>query len=300
MILVVTDDQPAGLDPEPVRRDAVPPAPSARPRRPLGRVRERVREHAALLPVSCHDADGAVRPPHRRSRTTRTRSWLDETSTLATWLHDEGYHTGLVGKYLNRYPFERTAYVPAGWDRWWGRQYGPATSLYFDYTLFEQDHLVPYGHTDADYATDVLADKATEFIREAPADQPFFLWFASDRSPPALDRGAEGRGGVRRPRGSDAALGRRGRCDRQAGLGPRPRPARRRGTERRSGPAIVVRTRRCSRSTTRSARSWPRFARAVSSPNRRDLHVGQRSRVRRAPVDQEELSLRGVHRACRS
>ena len=30
---------------------------------------------------------------------------LDESSTLATWLHDAGYRTGLIGKYLNRYPF---------------------------------------------------------------------------------------------------------------------------------------------------------------------------------------------------
>jgi arylsulfatase A-like enzyme len=44
--------------------------------------------------------------------------------------------------------------------------------------MFEQDHVVRYGHTDADYATDVLADQATEFVREAPADRPYFLWFA--------------------------------------------------------------------------------------------------------------------------
>lgn len=103
---------------------------------------------------------------------------FDEGSTLATWLHGEGYHTGLVGKYLNLYPFERPAYVPTGWDRWWGRQHGPVTSLYYDYSLFEQDHLVPYGDDDADYATDVLAGKASAFVREAPAGQPFFLWFA--------------------------------------------------------------------------------------------------------------------------
>jgi len=104
--------------------------------------------------------------------------WFDDGSTLATWLHDAGYHTGLVGKYLNLYPFDRPAFVPAGWDRWWGREHGPVTSLYYDYSMFEQDHVVRYGHTDADYATDVLADQATEFVREAPSDRPYFLWFA--------------------------------------------------------------------------------------------------------------------------
>lgn len=102
---------------------------------------------------------------------------LDESSTLATWLHGAGYHTGLVGKYLNRYPFG-DPYVPAGWDRWWGRLQGPPSSLYYDYALYERDHIVRYGHAPSEYATDVLAAKATEFIREAPTDRPFFLWFA--------------------------------------------------------------------------------------------------------------------------
>ena len=50
--------------------------------------------------------------------------------------------------------------------------------LYHDYTLIEQGTPVYYGGEDADYSTDVFATKALEFIREAPADRPFFLWFA--------------------------------------------------------------------------------------------------------------------------
>ena len=115
---------------------------------------------------------------HTGVRDNEDAQLFDETSTLATWLHDGGYHTGLVGKYLNLYPFGSPAYVPAGWDRWWGREHGPVTSLYYDYSVFEQDHVVRYGHADADYSTDVLADQATEFVREAPADRPYFLWFA--------------------------------------------------------------------------------------------------------------------------
>src|SRR3954454_13562405 len=30
---------------------------------------------------------------------------LDDTVTIATMLHDAGYHTGFFGKYLNDYPF---------------------------------------------------------------------------------------------------------------------------------------------------------------------------------------------------
>ena len=40
------------------------------------------------------------------------RRGLDE-STFATWLQDSGYHTGLVGKYLNN---TEKHYIPAGWD----------------------------------------------------------------------------------------------------------------------------------------------------------------------------------------
>lgn len=105
-------------------------------------------------------------------------SLFDESATLATWLHAEGYHTGLVGKYLNMYPFDRPPYVPQGWDRWVGRRHGPVTSLYYDYTLIEQGLPVHYGHDETDYATDVLASRAVRFLAEAPGDRPFFLWFA--------------------------------------------------------------------------------------------------------------------------
>jgi arylsulfatase A-like enzyme len=108
---------------------------------------------------------------------------LDEADTLATWLHAVGYHTGLVGKYLNLYPFGRGPYVPQGWDRWWGKQQGPPDSLYRDFTLIEQGRPVHYG-TDA-YATDVLADRAVGFIRGAPTDRPFLLWFAPTAPHPA-------------------------------------------------------------------------------------------------------------------
>jgi N-acetylglucosamine-6-sulfatase len=103
---------------------------------------------------------------------------LAEDSTIAAWLHDAGYHTGLVGKYLNGYPFGRPPFVPEGWDRWWAKRHGPVTKLYYDYTLIEQGRPVRYADEVHDYSTDVFAAKAVEFIREAPLGRPFFLWFA--------------------------------------------------------------------------------------------------------------------------
>jgi arylsulfatase A-like enzyme len=95
---------------------------------------------------------------------------LDDSSTIATWLQDAGYHTGLVGKYLNGYDVTGGAYVPPGWDEW--------------YTLMQGDY---YGYTVSDngepksiaavYSTDQFAWEATQFIEDAPEDQPFFLMF---------------------------------------------------------------------------------------------------------------------------
>jgi N-acetylglucosamine-6-sulfatase len=41
----------------------------------------------------------------------------EQNSTVATWLNQSGYQTGLFGKYMNNYT-ER--YIPPGWDRWYG------------------------------------------------------------------------------------------------------------------------------------------------------------------------------------
>lgn len=103
---------------------------------------------------------------------------IDESATLAAWLDDAGYHTGLVGKYLNLYPFGRGPYVPEGWDEWWGKQQGTSESLYHDFTLIEQGTPVHYDGEETSYSTDVYRDKALEFLRDAPTDAPFFLWFA--------------------------------------------------------------------------------------------------------------------------
>jgi arylsulfatase A-like enzyme len=115
---------------------------------------------------------------HHGVLTNEDGARLDEATTVAAWLDAAGYHTGLVGKYLNAYPFGRSSFVPAGWDEWWGKAQGPATSLYYDYTLIEQGAAVRFGDAPEDYLTDVLADRAVGFIRDAPEDEPFFLWFA--------------------------------------------------------------------------------------------------------------------------
>jgi arylsulfatase A-like enzyme len=51
-------------------------------------------------------------------------------------------------------------------------------SLYYEYSLVQQGMPVAYGDAAEDYATDVLAAKAVEFLGSAPLDRPFLLWFA--------------------------------------------------------------------------------------------------------------------------
>jgi arylsulfatase A-like enzyme len=96
-----------------------------------------------------------------------------EESTVATWLQDAGYHTAMVGKYLNRYVPHRDG-VPPGWDDWY---VGGNAHVSYNYTLNENGRMVAYGDRPEDYLNDVLTDKAVEVIRNASAaGRPFFLY----------------------------------------------------------------------------------------------------------------------------
>jgi N-acetylglucosamine-6-sulfatase len=103
---------------------------------------------------------------------------FDETQTLATWLHGAGYFTGLVGKYLNQYPFGRGPYVPPGWDRWVAKRNTSASTTYSNFGFVDQGVALQTSDSPATYATDLFADDAVDFLRTAPEDRPFFLYFA--------------------------------------------------------------------------------------------------------------------------
>ncbi|MBA3691695.1 MAG: sulfatase-like hydrolase/transferase, partial [Actinobacteria bacterium] len=102
---------------------------------------------------------------------------LDERTTIAVRLHEAGYRTALIGKYLNRYPFGRGPYVPAGWDRWVGKQNLSDATTYYGYPFVDQGVPLTAGLAPDAYATDLLARKAAGFVRSAPAGQPYFLLF---------------------------------------------------------------------------------------------------------------------------
>lgn len=176
-VVIVTDDQPP---------DSLPHRPPVMPylQEATGDPEDHwivFRNGFVNAPICCPSRATmltGLQPHHHGVLTNDDGSSLDESTTVAAWLQEAGYHTGLVGKYLNQYPFDREPYVPQGWERWWGKQHGAVTHLYYGYTLIQQGVATHYGSAGSDYSTDVFADKAVEFVRDAPVERPFFLWFA--------------------------------------------------------------------------------------------------------------------------
>lgn len=117
---------------------------------------------------------------HNHGVEQNDRTFADEfktrdANTLATWLKEGGYRTGLIGKYLNGYRF---GYIPPGWDNFEVF----VKKRYYNYSLtnFKNDingPRVTYGSNDQDYATDVVFKKAIEFVLgpDQGSEQPFFL-----------------------------------------------------------------------------------------------------------------------------
>jgi N-acetylglucosamine-6-sulfatase len=101
-----------------------------------------------------------------------------ENSTMATWVKEEGYRTALFGKYLNGYD---DTYIPPGWDEWYA-----VTGNYLSHTFNENGHIVDYD-PESYYETDVMRDKATDYITRTAgadppfftADRPFFMWIGT-------------------------------------------------------------------------------------------------------------------------
>jgi N-acetylglucosamine-6-sulfatase len=183
VLLVVTDDQPTGMT---RRMPALREAPGF----------VRFNSYYDNNPLCCPSRSTLLTglySHHTGVETNLVASTFDDTSTLATWL-DADYRTGLFGKYLNDYPWQRGRnYVPPGWDRW--SAFTPDAS-YYDYTLVGDDSRKHYGDAPKDYSTDVLARQVDRFIRDSSsAGDPFFAYFApygphAPRTPAPRDRHA--------------------------------------------------------------------------------------------------------------
>ena len=90
---------------------------------------------------------------------------LDDASTIGTWLHDAGYRTGYVGRYLNdtgRSDVNKDNvrdvndinYVPPGWDDWQAL-FEPSTSWMYNFAINDNGVFAVHGSTETEYQTDV-------------------------------------------------------------------------------------------------------------------------------------------------
>jgi arylsulfatase A-like enzyme len=101
----------------------------------------------------------------------------EDQSTIATWLHQAGYETAMVGKYLNQYKeWTDGTYIPPGWDSW-NAFYTNGAGAYYNYAMTLDGTVKDYGNRPSDYSTTVLTSDAVRFIEQAR--NPFFLYFAT-------------------------------------------------------------------------------------------------------------------------
>ena len=126
---------------------------------------------------------------------------LDQRTTLARYLKEDGYRTAMAGKFLNRWPLRRP---PPHFDRW-----ALANGGYYD-ELWQVDGEVRRVPT---YSTTFIGDQALHWLAEFEADddRPWFAYLApfaphAPRVPepryaaagfPAVDRSAAGRAAER-------------------------------------------------------------------------------------------------------
>ena len=77
----------------------------------------------------------------------------DRVNTLPAWLEKSGYHTALIGKYLNGYGARDPNEVPPGYTDWHGALDLSAYD-YFNFTLNHNGKLKTWG--DKDYAARLI------------------------------------------------------------------------------------------------------------------------------------------------
>jgi N-acetylglucosamine-6-sulfatase len=92
-------------------------------------------------------------------------------NTVGRWLHDAGYQTAMVGKYLNGY--HRILDRPRGWDHW--NPFTDGTRIMT--TQYYDDGAMT---TREGYVDDITNEYAIDYIDEFSASpEPFFLWVSN-------------------------------------------------------------------------------------------------------------------------
>jgi arylsulfatase A-like enzyme len=94
---------------------------------------------------------------------------LDQRTTVERYLHDAGYQTAIVGKFLNSWPLDRD---PPFFDRWAVLDYG------YGHTAW---NIQGEARTVDEYSTRFIADTAVQDLRafETRGGTPWFLYVAA-------------------------------------------------------------------------------------------------------------------------
>lgn len=117
---------------------------------------------------------------YRRYATANGGSNLREN--IGIWMRRAGYTTGFTGKMLNGY--STSSKRPSGWGMWDPSLSG--TYAYYGTQFFNDGR----PETPKGYVVDVVADRASEFIRSrAKSRKPFFLWASHVAPHDAIDGG---------------------------------------------------------------------------------------------------------------
>ncbi len=108
--------------------------------------------------------------------------------TIAVKLQNDGYATGLFGKYLNGYQPSAGTARPPGWNRWSTITEGTGGgNKYTNYEFTADEPGLELADTsnaptypqlsNGSYSTTHMGDATTDFIKEVPAEKPLFAMY---------------------------------------------------------------------------------------------------------------------------
>ena len=95
-----------------------------------------------------------------------------EKITVGTVMHDAGYETFLVGKYLNGYSDMHASHVPKGWDRW----HGMTDTAYFGPHFSDHGKLLKLPKDV--YQTDYILNKSLDWMKSRDKSKAFFFYMS--------------------------------------------------------------------------------------------------------------------------
>ena len=151
-----------------------------RVRRLLGDQGVTFTEFTAPQPLCCPSRAQQLTGQYAQNNGVRSNSGpfggydqLKPETAMPVWMQNAGYHTAMVGKYLNGYRASdaEAGGIEVGWDHW-----DPTIKAIYQYQGYTQynngERIKPRA-----YHTDYVARRSASLIEEMAAqDSPFFLW----------------------------------------------------------------------------------------------------------------------------